>query len=133
MSAALYIVLENDEPGFDTQVDGKALSSAETQLDEIAKKLSVTPLMQFYSMEPDEAAEMMEESGGDSSEVNFPEIQWFGAEDGLITVRALRRYLAENADLVANVSSINADLLGFESVLKSAQEHNLKWHLAVDY
>ena len=127
---ALYIVLEQENPGFDSMVNGKALSEHEEELDRIAKSISVTPLMEFFSMSPDEISEIMEDAGGDASTMDLEDEHWYEASAGLTTVRALRKYAAEHPD---DLPGVETDLAEFEGVLKSAEEHGVKWHLAVDY
>ena len=122
---ALYIVLEQENPSFNPDVDGRALSRHEEELDQIASSLSVTPRMEFFSMAPEEAAGVVEGSGGAPSSMTF--------EAGRATVRALREYAAEHPEAVPGVEAVRADLGGFERVLQSAQAHGLRWHLAVDY
>lgn len=46
MSVALFIVLDNKKPGFDTFVNGKALAKRD-DVDEVARKLGVRPLNDF--------------------------------------------------------------------------------------
>ena len=133
MSAALYIVLEREGVGSDASVNGKALSKAETALDQIARQLSVTPLMEFFSLDPEEAAEVVEEHGGDPDTMEFEEEQWHEASSGLASVRALRDYVAKQPSSGPNAGGVIADLADFERVLQSAQEQGLRWHLSVDY
>ena len=130
MSAAFYIVLEQENPGFDWMVNGKVLSRHGEELERVAKSLSVTPLMEFFSMSPDEIAGIMEDAGGDASTMDLEDEQWYEASAGLTTVRALRQYAAEHPDDLPDVES---DLAEFEVVLKSAEAHGVKWHVAVDY
>ncbi len=60
---ALYIVLENNNPGFDPFVNGKVLGQSEKQFAEVAGRLGVRPLMEFFSINPQEAAEFLESEG----------------------------------------------------------------------
>ena len=124
---ALYIVLENKDPGFDPFVNGKALGRSEEQLAELATRLGVRPLMEFFSANPEEAREFARSQG--LGEVKIPEEQWFSPDEGLQTVCALLREVVNMADLEA----VKADLLEFESVLGQAQKKGIKWHLAVDF
>lgn len=124
---ALYIVLENKAPGFDPFVNGKALGRSEKQLAEMAARLGVRPLMEFFSVNPDEAGEFLESEG--VSDVEIPGEQWFSPEDGLRTVQALLGQV-EN---VPGLEGVKADLLEFEGVLRQAQAKGIKWHLAVDF
>lgn len=131
---SLYIVLEQEVPGLDaTSVNGKALSESEERLDEIARSLHVTPLMEFHSIDPEEEADMIESCGGDLSTVTLPPLQWFEARDGLLTVQALRDYLTQNPDALPNTSAVEEDLAACERVLEAAQEKRLGWRLAVDF
>src|SRR4051794_17122056 len=94
MGAALYIALEKEIPGFDPMMDGKALSKAADQLDELAKSLAVRPLMQFFSADPEMLAEFLDE------DAEVPPQSWFPARDGLVTVRVLRAHLATSPGVV---------------------------------
>jgi hypothetical protein len=132
MSAALYIVLEDGEPGFETQVGGKALAREEDSLNAIARSLKVMPLMEFFSFDTEEAIELMEFEG-DPSKADIPETQWFDAADGLKTVQTLLSYITSHPDSVGNTQAVIEDLTEFEEVLEQAQENGLTWHLSVDY
>ena len=102
MGAAIYIVLEKEIPDIDTMIDGKMFSRAEKHFENEANRLGVRPLMEFFSVNPEDVASLLD-GGGTDIEMS-PESR--DAKD---------------------------DLLGFERVLKAAQKHGVKWHLAVDY
>ena len=102
------------------------------ELNAIASDLNVTPLMQFYSTDTEEAIELMEFEG-DPSDAAIPKTEWFEPSDGLKTIQALQRFIGEHPDLVSEATAIKSDLAEFESVLVQAQEHGLRWHLSVDY
>jgi hypothetical protein len=121
---ALYIVTEKEIPGFDPYVNGKALSRASDELDLLALAASVRPLMNFFSMSPDEAAAILDEAGDE--ELLITAEQWFAPEEGLVTVRAL----LAGGDLPHGVKD---DLDEFETVLETLRKHSVRWHLAVDY
>ncbi len=126
MGAALYIVLEKEIPSVDTIIDGKMLSRAEKHLAETAKRLGVRPLMEFFSVGPDEAAGFL---GGEGAEIEIPAEQWFSAEEGLRTVQAL----LDEVDSSSESRAAKDDLLGCERVLREAQKHGVRWHLALDF
>ena len=126
MGAALYIVLEIQIPGLDTMVDGKMLNRAEERLAEAATRLGVRPLMEFFSMNTDEAGDFLGGEGLDDIEV--PAEQWFPANEGLKTVQALLGEVERRPEL----RDVREDLLGFERVLKAAEQNGVRWHLAVD-
>jgi hypothetical protein len=138
MGAALYIVLEKEIPGFEPRVDGKAVSRSEKELDRLAKRLRVTPLMDFFSAKPDELLDFLEgESGAaDGSANSVPEVppeRWFDARDGLATVRALQKHLGEHPDALQNCKRVLSDLDDFTKVLERAASAGVRWHLAVDF
>ncbi len=126
MGNALYIALEKNIPGVDTMIDGKMLSKAEKHLASAAKRLGVRPLMEFFSTSSDEAADLL---GDDVAGIDIPAAQWFSAEEGLKTVEAL---LAE-ADGAPELRAAKDDLLGCQRVLREAQRHGVRWHLAIDF
>lgn len=126
MGTALYIALEKNIPGVDTRIDGKMLSKAEKHLAKTAKRLGVRPLMEFFSTSAEETADLL---GEDVADIDIPAAQWFSAEEGLKTVDAL---LAE-ADGSAELRAAKDDLLGCQRVLRAAQKHGVRWHLAIDF
>jgi hypothetical protein len=123
---ALYIVLENKNPGFDPFVNGKALGQADEQLAEMAKLCGVHPLMDFFSMNPDDASDFLDSEG--LADMELPQEQWFSAQEGIRTVQALLRTI-EN---VPELTDVKADLLELQAVLIKAHERGIRWHLAVD-
>ncbi|MHB0937888.1 MAG: hypothetical protein ACYDCO_22215 [Armatimonadota bacterium] len=128
---ALYIILEQQPPDFDSFVNGKALHNTDLDLDEMAEQLGVPSLMSFFSMGPEEIeAEFLEE--GDLDEVAVPPLQWFAAGDGLFTVRALTRHLGEAPGNPAQIDPILSDLREFETVLAEADRRQIRWRLAID-
>jgi hypothetical protein len=126
MGAALYIALETRIPDVETMIDGKMLSNAEEHLAAAATRLGVRPLMEFFSTSADDAAALL---GDDVVGIDIPAAQWFSAEEGLKTVDAL---LAE-ADGSPELRLAKDDLLGCQRVLREAQKHGVRWHLAIDF
>jgi hypothetical protein len=126
MGTAYYIALEKTIPDLDTIIDGKMLSNAEKHLAAAAKRLGVQPLMDFFSTSADEAADLL---GDDVVGIDIPAAQWFSAEEGLRTVDAL---LAE-ANVDPDLKPAKDDLLGCQRVLRGAQKHGVRWHLAIDF
>jgi hypothetical protein len=138
MGAALYIVLEKDVPGLDPFVNGKALSASEKRLDALAKKLRVSPLMDFFSINPGDALDFIEEEAEATGEAvgELPLMaaeQWFEAAEGLRTVRALRAHLSANPTALRNTNAVMSDLDEFATVLDKASSQKVRWHLAVDF
>jgi hypothetical protein len=133
MGAALYIVLETDIPGVDAlTVDGKALSRASDELDLLAHRLGVKPLMKFFSVDPAEAVALLEDAGGLDG-MDLPDETWFEAAEGLQTTDPLLAHLANNPGDVSKSDRVLVDLRAFQSVLERAAAEHVRWHLAVDY
>jgi hypothetical protein len=126
MGTTLYIALETIIPNVDTMIDGKMLSKTEEHLAKAAERLGVRPLTDFFSMSADEATDLL---GEDVAGIEIPAAQWFSAEEGLRTVDAL---LTE-ADTSAELRAAKDDLLGCQRVLREAQKHRVRWHLAIDF
>ena len=138
MGAALYIVLEKSIPDFDPFVNGKALSADEKRLDRLARELGVTPLMDFFGMNPEDVADFLEAEAEASGQPagDLPHMEgekWFAAGDGLATVRALRQRLREEPKAVRDPKAIISDLDEFETVLERARSADVRWHVAVDF
>lgn len=124
MSVAWYIVLEQKIPALDPFVNGKALAHASKELDALTKQAGLRPLMEFFSASPAELKSLGVEGANE-----LPTEQWFTAEDGLRTVRAL----IVEAEKGKMGQRILDDLAKFERVLEAAYEHGVRWHLAVDF
>lgn len=65
MSVAFYIVLDTEEPGFETFINGKALALESKKLDAISQSLGVPTFEDFISMSADDIADML----GDDIEI----------------------------------------------------------------
>src|SRR5690349_9355886 len=126
MGAALYIALEKQIPDFDSVIDGKMLSKSEKQLAAAAKRLGVRSLMEFFSTSAEEAEDLL---GEDVAGIDIPAAQWFSLEDGLKTINAL---LAQ-AEISPELMATKDDLLDRQRVLREAQKHGVRWHLAIDF
>jgi hypothetical protein len=127
---ALYIVPERAVEGFEMMVNGVGHSD---QLDQLAGRAGVRPLMEFFSQDPEELAEFLEAEGVDLPAGAVPAEQWFPAEDGLMSVRGILAYLAANPNATPKDSAIIEDLSAFESVLVRLESGGVRWHLAVDF
>lgn len=134
MGVALYIVAQRAIKGLDPSVDGKAVGRIDDQtLDTLCDALNVTSLVSFISQDPDELADIMgEEVIGVEGDDELPEEEWFAAEDGLATVRALIAHLTKVPSALPNADAVVTDLSDFERILTVLVEKQVKWHLAVD-
>ena len=134
MSNALYVVLDQEIPGFDLFVNGKFIAEESDELDRIATKLGVTPLMDFFSTSPEEMTDFLDaEDVGKISDMKLEKESWFNPEDGLRTVKALLSDFTEKSTKVENLQGVVSDLREFEQVLLKAKNHGVKWHLSIDF
>jgi len=133
MGSALFIVTESEIVGFDLDVHGKSLSREERKLTRLCTDLGVRPLMEFFSTHPEDAAEFIDEAGGDSQAIEFTAERWFDASDGLQTVQAMIQHIAENPHSVQDSDRVLTDLKRFETVLSRLESKGIRWHLGVDY
>src|SRR3546814_961111 len=83
MGVALHIVAQEQVPGLDLSVDGKAIGElSEQTVDQLCDALKVTSLVSFTSEDPEEIADLMGEEVIDVDDVDeFPGEDWFSAAD----------------------------------------------------
>src|SRR3546814_19988292 len=97
MGVALHIVAQEQVPGLDLSVDGKAIGElSEQTVDQLCDALKVNSLVSFTSEDPEEIADLMGEAVIDVDDVDeFPGEVRFAAADGLATVRGDRKSAGE--------------------------------------
>ncbi|MEW6348428.1 MAG: hypothetical protein AB1646_05165 [Thermodesulfobacteriota bacterium] len=125
MSVAYYIVLNNENPGFDTFVNGKALAKEASRLDPICDRLGLPRLDSFVAMSGDDAADLLGEDLG------LPE-SWFSAEEGLKLVESLSGHIRNHPKDLKDPRAVLDDLAEFADVLGKAKEIGAAWHLSID-
>lgn len=134
MGLAWYIAAEEEVAGLETFFNGKSIAHAdEARLEALCEQLRVRPMMDFFSVDPDETEALLQaylDSGDEPLET--PEEEWFAAEDGLLTVRALTTFLADNPAQLDRQSEILLELAEYQRILESLQRSNVRWHLAID-
>jgi hypothetical protein len=126
MGSAFFIVLEKNIDGLDTMMNGKSLSKNSDALDAAARELGVPPLLEFYSIAPEEAIAFMEGEGVDVGDMKLPPLRQFSAAEGLATVRALLTRPEGQPEGVAE------DLRDCERILSAAEKHGIGWHFEID-
>src|SRR5229473_4683638 len=79
-----YIVLEKDIPNFDVYVNGNMLAKESDALERLAKKSGVTPLLSFFSIDPEEVTSLVGDEGETIERLGgkATKEQWFNAEEG---------------------------------------------------
>jgi hypothetical protein len=126
MGAAYFIVLEKEIEGLDTMMDGKSLSRHIEALDAAARQLGVRPLSEFFSIDPEMAAEFMEGEGIGGGDVKIPALEQFSAKEGLVTLKALLSHAPVHVDHVVD------DLRECERILTVAAQQGIGWHFEID-
>ncbi len=121
MSTAYYIVLNSQEPGFDTFIDGKALARRLPTVNKIAVGIGLKRLENF-------AFHDLSDFGGPESE---PE--WFDAAEGVNWMSQVLQHVRQHPDSVGDADAVADDLQACIRVLGEAGKRGFKWHLALDY
>ena len=166
MGPTYFILSETPIEGFDLFGDAGALAQASDWLDQLAEAAGVRPLMDYFSMDPDEVDALFDgldltpEAGTAIQDPDDPDSddqddddlddsdprlepaqpeEWFTAEEGLTTIRALIAAVGK-APAPAVVDpfdpppeAVLADLRTFESILEQLGSHEIRWHLGVDF
>jgi hypothetical protein len=135
MAASLYIVVEGEDPGFDTFVNGRSLARNEEALERLAAAQQVTPLLEFFSADENSMALLLEQGTGHPEWAqNLPQPQWFAPAEGLATVCALISFLAGNPGIIGSETlPVLSELREYERVLRKTEEYGLRWHLAASW
>lgn len=144
LGAAFYVVVNSDDPGFDTTVDGKALSRHCNQIDAIAGRLGFKSLEAYCSQSPEDARGMMADlmdledetdlpPDAQETIANMPPEEWHDAEHGFDYAQKVGDHIRANRDAVKDADAVLYDLDTMVTVFKAALERGLKWHLQVDF
>jgi hypothetical protein len=131
----MYIVVEGEDPGFDTFVNGRSLARNEDALERLALRLGVKPLIEFFSADENSMALLIEEGAGNQDLIRrLPPPQWYSPWDGLRTVKALVEALSdEPQQLGTEGEQVLSELLEYAQVLAKTKDRNMRWHLAVSW
>jgi len=135
MAASMYIVVEGEDPGFDTFVNGRSLARHEDALEKLALRQGVRPLIEFFSADENSMALLIEEGAGDQELLRrLPPPQWYSPADGLKTVHALLQALEDDPQqLGTEGKQVISELKEYQEVLEKTKERELRWHLAVSW
>jgi hypothetical protein len=131
----MYIVVEGEDPGFDTFVNGRSLARHEDALEKLALNLGVRPLIEFFSADENSMALLIEEGAGDQELLRrLPPPQWYQPADGLKTVQALLQALRDDPQqLGTEGKQVLSELKEYAEVLEKAGDREMRWHLAVSW
>lgn len=131
----MYIVVEGEDPGFDTYVNGRSLARHEDALEKLALALGVRPLIEFFSADENSMALLIEEGAGNEELLRrMPPPQWYSPVEGLRSVRALVGALAGEPQMLGSEGAeILEELREYERVLRKTEDRAMRWHLAVSW
>jgi len=131
--ASYFIVLERTIPNFDVYVNGNMLAKESDTSERLAKKSGVTPLLSFFSIDPEEVTSLVGDDGETIEKLGgkVQKKQWFNAEDGLRTVRALVDSSQRTLSTAGKGWWRNSGNLS--GVLVAAHGQGIGWHLGIDY
>jgi hypothetical protein len=135
MAAAMYIVVEGEDPGFDIYVNGRALARNDDAIEQLALSIGVRPLLEFFSAD-ENSLPLLIEAGATSSKIldKMQPPQWYSPADGLRSVNALIEAISEQPhQLGSEGPMVLSELMEYRVVLQKTAEHNLRWHLAVSW
>lgn len=121
MSTAYFIVLDNEDPGFDSFVDGKMLTKHLDQVNTVATELGLKTFEDY-------AFQDLSEFGGPDMEP-----QWFDAHEGKQWASALLAHLQKHPELVSESIAVCEDLEDYIRVFNEAGARGCRWHLELDF
>jgi hypothetical protein len=135
MAASMYIVVEGEDPGFDTFVNGRALARHEDSIEKLALSLGVRPLIDFFSADENSMSLLIEEGAGNPELIKrLPPPQWYFGSEGLATIEVLIGALKnEPHQLGSEGPMVLQELEEYARVLKKTEAKGLRWHLAVSW
>jgi len=121
MSTAYFIVVNNDDPGFDSFVDGKMLTKRIDDVNKIAERLGLKKFEDY-------AFQDLGEFGGPDME---PE--WFDGVEGANWMSLILQELRNNPDTIKDLNAVTEDMEDYLGVFNEADKRGLKWHLELDF
>jgi hypothetical protein len=131
MPLAFTISLEKDLPesaAYAKAGGGKALAREADRLDIAARSKGVTALTGLLSENPAVLAEQMRAEGFDPSKMRLPPEQWFAANEGLKSVRAIGEYVSAKLNDFKQPNPILRELKAAELLLAAAESAGVKFH-----
>src|ERR1700679_2174350 len=128
MAVSMYIVVEGEDPGFDIFVNGRSLARHEDALERLALRLGVRPLIEFFSADENSMSLLIEEGAGNPELMRrLPPPQWYSAEDGLKTVKALVECLKDDPQQLGTEGpQVLSELQEYARVLEKTMSAELR-------
>ena len=126
MGRAYFIVLDNQDPGFDLFVNGKAIAQARESLCAITDELGLKGIDELTSFADwDDEFDLPAEH----RETVTP---WFEAHEGIEWVGAIRRHVEADPSSVKEPDRVLSDLQQYEQVFQKAAGIGARWHFEFD-
>jgi len=132
MPQAIVVTLE--KPLADAQAayakasNGKAIGREIEKLDFAARCSSVPGITSMLSESQAALIEQMKEQGFDPTKMRLPPEKWYGAGEGLKTVRALAEYVNAKLNDFKQPNPILRDLKAAETLLIAAEAAAARFH-----
>ncbi|QDU42263.1 hypothetical protein Mal52_07190 [Symmachiella dynata] len=129
MDIAVMLLLDRSLPGISPDdLEGRQIFAEQKLLDNLAEKSGVRPLSDFTSMSDVDCADFL----GDDIEGldEIPSVEWFDANQGLVTVEALLEAIVDEETVGAN-KELEAELESFRTVLKSAANADVRFRYMI--
>lgn len=131
MSVAYYVVLDIEEPGFDTFVSGKAVARASEELDALCHRTGLQTLDSFMGQSMDDFEDLLGEDielpDGDDGQA-----KWFEPAEGIALIESIVSAIKQSVTSVPSADAVLEDLEEYKAVLEQALKIKAKWHLALD-
>jgi hypothetical protein len=132
MATSFVITLEKELPeavaAYAKAKPGKALARESDRLDTAARSHGVMPLTSLLSESREALIAQFRESGFDPDKMRIPPEQWFGAADGLKTVRSLAEHVTARLNDFKQPNPILRDLKAIEALLSVAEAAGVRFH-----
>lgn len=132
MATALVVALEKELPearaAYAKAKPGRALARESDRLDTAARGRGVTPLSSLLSESREALVAQFKEAGFDPEKMRIPPEQWFGAADGLKSVRALSEHVTARLNDFKQPNPILRDLKATEALLAAADAAGIRFH-----
>jgi hypothetical protein len=112
MSVAYYVVLDVQEPDFDTFVNGKAVARASDELDRLCDMNELPRLDSFMGQSIDEFSDLLGEEL-ELPEGNDGEAKWFEPSDGIALIESIVSAIKRSPDSVSSADAVFDELVVF--------------------
>lgn len=132
MSLAYYIVLDVEEPGFETFVNGKAIAHAVEDLDALCQELQLPILDSFMGQGIAEFEDFLDEDFNLANSEDGEE-KWYKPEAGITLINSLIATIKTSPSTVTDPDEVIADFQEYLDVLEKAKAINASWYLAIDF